>query len=264
MLLTFLFFLCALALTTGIYFVLPENTSLLWLLPIAIGFFVAINLLYLLYLITSTLFFKKEAPKKYSHYAYTMVALTADWFLTLLRVRVRVEGRDKLPASPAVFVSNHRSAMDPLVSLRAFKRGRRLCFISKASVLKWPIVGPYMLKGGSLFIERDSPLQSLRTIRAAATNVREQGLSYGIFPEGTRTKNGKVGEFKEGAFIAAKRAECPIVVVTTEGTERAFRGLSPKIKVTVRAVIDAETVKNSTHTELAALSREVITKALGE
>ena len=186
-----------------------------------------------------------------------------DWVLCILGVRVRVLGRDKLPKIPFIVISNHRSAMDALVSLRAF-RGHSLCFISKASVLRWPIVGAYMRRSGSLGIERDMPLQSLRTIKAAAKKIKEEGVSFGIFPEGTRTKNGKVGEFKEGAFLAAKKAECPIVVATIEGTERTFRRISPKVTVTVHTVIGADEVKESTHTELCERTRKVITEALGE
>ncbi len=263
MLLTFLFAILSLAATAGVYFTVWGNASPFWLLAVALGAFLALNILHLLFLVVSAPLLKKDAPKKYSRFAFAIVGLTVDWVLFMLGVRVRVCGRDRLPSTPFIVISNHRSAMDALVSLRAF-RGHGLCFISKASVLRWPIVGAYMRRSGSLGIERDMPLQPLRTIKAAAKKIKEEGVSFGIFPEGTRTKNGKVGEFKEGAFLAAKKAECPIVVVTTEGTERTFRRLFPKVTVTVRAVIGQNEVKESTHTELCERSRRIITDALGE
>ena len=263
MLVTFFIVLLSLAASAGIYFFALESASPLWCIPLFFGAFVALSLLLLVYLYLTSLFLKNKTPKKCSLYARVIVGLVADWVLCLLLVRVRTTGKEKLPDTPFIFVSNHRSAMDPLVALRAF-RGRKLCFISKASVLHWPAVGPYMHHGGTLFIERDMPLQSLRTVKTAAKKISEEGLSYGIYPEGTRTKTGKVGEFKEGAFIAAKKAECPIVVITTEGTERIFKRPFARVKVTVRELISAEEVKASTHTELAERTRQIITTALGE
>ncbi len=249
--------------TALFFFPLFEGVRLLWLLPIFLGFFVAFQLLHVLFLVLSSFCFSKKPPERYSPFARAVLVISVDWILCLLRARVRVLGKELLPKEPFILISNHRSAMDALVALHAFP-GRKLCFISKASVLRWRVVGPYMLQSGSLGIERDMPLKALRVIQSAAKKVKNGGLSFGIFPEGTRTKDGRVGEFKEGAFIAAKRAECPIVLVTTEGTEHIFRRFSPKITVTVRAVIDADTVKKQPHTELSSICRSTICKALGE
>ena len=263
MLLTFLFALLSLAVTAAVYFTLWGSASPLWLFAIAVGAFLAFNILYLLFITITSPLLSKDAQKKSSRFAYSVVGATADWVLFMLGFRVRMRGKDKLPKTPFIVISNHRSAMDALVSLRAL-RGHSLCFISKASVLRWPVVGNYMRRAGHLGIERDMPLQSLRTIKAAAKRIKEDGVSFGIFPEGTRTKTGKVGEFKEGAFLAAKKAECPIVVVTTEGTEHSLRRLSPKATVTVRAVISADEVKQSTPAALCESTHKIITEALGE
>ena len=262
MLLTLLFAILAPVLTVALYFGLFPAISPLWLIPIAVGAFVLLNLVYVLFLALSSLCFDKKPPERYSRFARAVVVLTVNWVLCLFRVRVKVKGRDKLPDEPFILVSNHRSAMDALVALRAFEH-RELSFIAKASVLRWRVVGPYMFKAGFLGIERDMPLQSLRVVKHAAKLVGS-GMSFGIFPEGTRTKNGKVGEFKEGAFIAAKKASCPVIVVTTEGTESIFRRLFPKVTITVHAVFDKDTVNQYTHTELSALSRKIICEALGE
>ena len=222
----------------------------------------AFNLLHILFLVISSFFFGKKPPERYSRFVRAVLVVSVDWILCVLRIRVRVKGKEKLPCEPFILVSNHRSALDALVALKAFPR-RELSFVSKASVLRWPVVGPYMLKSGFLGIERDMPLQSLRVINRAAKLVKT-GMSFGIFPEGTRTKNGRVGEFKEGAFLAAKKAEAPIVVVTTEGTEHALHRLFSSVTVTVCAVIDKNTVRASTHTALSADCRAIIRGALGE
>lgn len=258
-----LFATLAPALTLLLYFMAMTERSPLWMLPIAIGFFAAFCLLYVFFLLVSGLLLKnKEAPERYMPYAKRVLLLTVDWFLTLCGFRIRVKGKELLPDEPFVLVSNHRSAMDPLVYLHAFS-GHELSFVSKASVMRWPIVGPYMVQSGFLAIERDKPLQSLRVIRRAARLVTE-GISFGIFPEGTRTKNGLVGEFKEGAFLAAKRAEAPLVIATIEGTEKFRKRLFPRVVVTVRQAVDRDTVKATTHEALSDLSHSVIKEALGE
>ena len=262
MLLTTLFALLSPLVTAVLYFTLFPDISPLWMLPIAVGGFILFCVFHVLFLLVSAAFFSKEPPKRYSRFAHAVVTLTADWFLCLVRIRVRVKGKEKLPSEPFVLVSNHRAAMDALVALRAFPH-RKLCFIAKSSILKWPIVGSYMLKSGCLFVERDMPLQSLRVINRAAKLIKT-GMSFGIFPEGTRSKDGRVGEFKDGAFIAAKKAECPIVVVTMEGTEGSLHRFSSRVTVTVHTVIDKSTVREKTHTELSSLCRTLICEALKE
>ena len=92
-------------------------------------------------------------------------------------------------------------------------------------------------------------------------------MDYGIFPEGTRTKNGLVGEFKSGAFVAAKKAGAPIVLMTIEGSEsfmKSFPFGSPKVLLTVREVISKEEVNAASAEELAKLCENKIKAALGE
>lgn len=262
MLLTLLFALLSPALAVGLYFWLFPAASPLWLIAVTVGVFLLLCLLYLVFLVISSMLLGKKPPERYSRYARAVIVLTVDWVLCMLRVRVKVKGKDMLPKEPFVLISNHRSAMDALAVLHAFPR-RELSFIAKASVLRWRVVGPYMSKGGFLGIERDMPLQALRVVTRAAKLVKT-GMSFGIFPEGTRTKDGRVGDFKEGAFITAKKASCPIVIITTEGTESIFRRLFPKVTVTVRAVLDAHEVDTHTHTELSSICRSTICKALGE
>ena len=260
--LTLLFAVASPLLTLLLYFTLFPEISPLWMLPIAIGGFLGFCLLHILFRVVSGLLLSTQPPERYMPFARRVLILTVDWVLALLRVRVRVTGKDLLPKEPFILISNHRSAMDALTALRAF-RGREMSFISKASVMRWPIVGPYMLQSGFLAIERDKPLQSLRVINRAAKLVKA-GMDFGIFPEGTRTKDGRVGVFKEGAFLAAKKAGAPIVIVTTEGTENMWKRLSPSVRVTVREIIDADTVKELSHEELSRRSRAIICRALKE
>lgn len=266
MLLVTLFALLAPALAVLFPFVFFEGMHPLWMLPIAFGLFWVLCLLWVAFICINSLLAPKEQPKRYRPYYRCVALLTLSWFLCLFRVRLKVVGKEKLPKEPFVLISNHRSAMDAVFGLCAFKN-RKLAFIAKSEVMSYPIVGKHILNAGFLGIERDKPLAALRVINRAAKYVKEEKMDYGIFPEGTRTKDGKVGEFKEGAFLAAKKADAPIVLITIEGSESFWKHFplgSPKILLTVREIISKETVEKEDVGELSRLARTSICGALGE
>ncbi len=266
MLLVTLFALLSPALSALLYFTIYPDIHPLFMLPIAFGFFWIFCLLWVLFILLNSIFAPKEQPKRYRPYYRTVTLLTLSWFSCLFRIRLTVKGKEKLPEEPFILISNHRSAMDAVFGLCAFKK-RKLAFIAKSEVMKYPIVGAHILNAGFLGIERDKPLASLRVINRAAKYVKEEKMDYGIFPEGTRTKDGKVGEFKEGAFLAAKKAGAPIVLITIEGSENFWKHFplgSPKIIVTVREIISAETVNAEDVAALSHRARTAICRSLGE
>ena len=235
-----------------------------WIIPIVLGAFVAICLLFLLYLYLSSLCLSKKQPEHPVPFAWFTTRVSLDWFMRIFGVKIRVLGAEKLPEGPVIYVCNHRSAFDPVFIICGIRR-RRMAFIAKSSVMKYPVVGPYVLRSGFLGIERESPLQSLRTINRAARYVREDGIDYGVFPEGTRSRDGRLGPFKEGAFLLAKKADAPIAVLTMEGSETAWSGLPfhrPRILIRVERVISVEEVRALDHEALSGISRDVMQKAL--
>ncbi len=266
MILVILFALLSPALSALLYFTLFPQIHPLFMLPIAFGMFWILCLLWVLFILINAKLAPKDQPKRYRPYYRAVTLLTLGWFLCLFRVRLRVKGMEKIPKEPFILISNHRSAMDAVFGLCAFKK-RKMAFIAKSEVMKYPIVGAHILNSGFLGIERDKPLASLRVINRAAKYVKEEKMDYGIFPEGTRTKDGKVGEFKEGAFLAAKKADAPIVLITTEGSESFWKHFplgSPKITLTVREIISRETVAAEDVGTLSRLARNAICRALGE
>lgn len=261
---TLLFWLASAAITALLYFSCPA-LHLAWILPLLIGFFLAFCILFVVYLEISSLFLPKDPPKdKPRPYAFHTIRLALPWFITLLGTRIRVTGREKLPAEPTIFVCNHRSAFDPVFMICGFKR-RKMGFVSKASVLKYPFIGPYMNSAACVFIDRDSPMQSMRAIHRAAGYVKNAGIDYGIFPEGTRSHDGSLLEFKEGAFVMAKKAGAPITVLVMQGSESAISGLPlhrPNIRITVVGVIPKEEVATLTNAEISERVRTMMESAL--
>ncbi|MBQ8432348.1 MAG: 1-acyl-sn-glycerol-3-phosphate acyltransferase [Clostridia bacterium] len=266
MVLTVLFWLASVGSTVAVY-ALAGALSFWWILPIQLGFFVAWILLYLLGLLAASAFLsvKKpvEQPKKLCRF---FVVITMDCLTRLLRCRITLHGAEQLPTGSCVLVSNHRSAMDPIATLAALKH-RPLAFISKESNMKIPIVGPFIHHAGFHAIDRNNGMRALRTLKHAAEVMQRTGMDMGIYPEGTRSRTGRLLEFKTGAFLLAKRANAPIVVMSTKGTEKVFRRFpwrSTRIELTVLEVLPPEAVKERSMEELCNHVRSVIAKDLGE
>lgn len=231
-----------------------------------VGAFLALNVLFLLLLFVISLFFPKGEPKKESRFWRRWTVHAVRWILDMLRVRVKVEGRELLPGEPVVLVSNHRSDFDPMAAMVAFSH-RPLVYISKESNLRIPIAGAFVRRCHFLPIDRENPRSALATLKHAASLMREEGLDIGIYPEGTRSYKGGPKPFKEGAFLMAKQAGAPIVLMTTEGTEEIAGHVILRrniVRLHVLRVISAEEVAATTARELTRLSEETLLAALGQ
>ncbi|MFA6147404.1 MAG: lysophospholipid acyltransferase family protein [bacterium] len=133
--------------------------------------------------------------------------------------KVRVEGMENLPSGGAVLVANHQSIVDIPMLLSAFPRPVR--FLAKRELGEIPLFGKAMAAAGNLFIDRDDPRDAIRMLREAGSQVREGGLVV-VFPEGTRSGDGSIGEFRPGAFYLAQKSGAPVVPVYIDGGCRAL------------------------------------------
>ena len=254
----------ALSALGSILLVFGTQIHWLWIVPVCVGTYVALNALFFLGLWFSTIFLPKKDPIDKPRNFYGIIQFVCDWAMTCLRVKIRFDGMEKFPNEPFVLVSNHISNFDPMVVLAKVK-GRKIAFISKPSNFKIPVAGPYTHNAGFLAIDRQNAMRAMRTIKRAAELVVSEQMIMGIYPEGTRSKTGELLEFKEGAFLLAKRAKAPVVVITTKGTDKIAKRMvlrSTRVELNVIEIIDAETVQNMKLSDLSAHVRESIANAL--
>jgi 1-acyl-sn-glycerol-3-phosphate acyltransferase len=133
-------------------------------------------------------------------------------------IRVRVVGLERVPAGEAcLFLSNHVSNLDPPVLLPAIP-GTTSVFL-KQSLMKIPLLGMAMRMGKFV------PQRSV----AMAAEVLRSGLHITIFPEGTRSPDGRLLPFKKGAFFLAEATGAPIVPIVIRGTAQMMRKGSLKV-----------------------------------
>lgn len=140
-------------------------------------------------------------------------------FIRLGGWRVRVEGAERLPAGGAILVSNHQSLVDIPLFLAAFPR--EIKFLAKRELGKIPMFGRAMGFAGNLFIDRDDPRDAVRLMKEAVRRIGK-GQVVVIFPEGTRSADGEIGEFKAGAFYIAQKAGASVLPVYIDGGRMAL------------------------------------------
>lgn len=152
------------------------------------------------------------------------------WGRTFVRLggwTTRVEGVGNLPPGGAVLVANHQSAADIPLLLAAFPRP--VGFLAKRELGEIPLFGKAMAAAGNLFVDREDPRDAVRMLREAGARLRDGRLIV-VFPEGTRSGDGSIGEFRPGAFYLAQKSGAPVVPVYIDGGYRAI----PKGSLRVR------------------------------
>ena len=133
----------------------------------------------------------------------------------MLGVRTTVQGLEHVAnAGPVVYAPNHQSHLDILVLLGHLPGATR--FAAKRELWRHPVVGGVLDTLGMIPIDREAGAQSIAALNAAAG---EQS-SIVIFPEGTRSRDGRLRDFKKGAFVLAIATGLPIVPVCCRGTRR--------------------------------------------
>jgi 1-acyl-sn-glycerol-3-phosphate acyltransferase len=141
------------------------------------------------------------------------------WGLSMLRrtsIVVDVDGVDRIPEGPVVFVANHASWADIWVVLAGIPRPVR--FVFKKELGRIPLLGRALRNAGHFEIDRANRGAAFAVYDRAAEQIRTSGLSAMVFAEGTRSRNGRMMPFKKGPFVLAIRAQVPVVPVAIIGT----------------------------------------------
>jgi 1-acyl-sn-glycerol-3-phosphate acyltransferase len=129
--------------------------------------------------------------------------------------RLRVEGRARLPwRGAAVLVANHLSLLDILVLYGLF---RPFKWVAKAELFRIPIVGWNMWLNDYVPLWRGDRASTLRMMDRCRAHLA-RGTPVLLFPEGTRSRDGRLQAFKDGAFRLALDAGCPVIPIAVSGT----------------------------------------------
>ena len=136
-------------------------------------------------------------------------------------IRVRMEGLEHVHLrKTAIYCVNHQSAMDiPVLFVNLPVQFR---FVAKRSLFRMPFMGWHLRRSGHISVDRDRPQQAMKSMKKVAQEIRE-GKSVLLFPEGHRSRNGRLLPFKAGSFYIAILAGVPIVPITVNGTSYVLK-----------------------------------------
>ena len=155
------------------------------------------------------------------------------WFLGPLRFT----GLEHVPRDGAfILVANHISLFDPLIvgSTAGQLAGRLVHFMAKQEVRRWPVIGWLATQAGVYFVRRG---EGDRAAQRLSLELLASGEAIAVFPEGTRSRDGVLGEARNGAALLAMRSGVPVLPVSITGSNRILpRGarLPRRSRVTVR------------------------------
>ncbi len=221
--------------------------------------------IFLIFLMSLTVDMNKPVPEDDHPFYRAVVVYVIGLLCRVGRVRIRTEGLEKLPDGRFLIVSNHLSAYDPIVTVWALRR-RPTAFITKPENHKIIIAGPMIYKANYLPIDRSDPRSAMTTINAAANLLKNDVVSVGVYPEGTRGDGGEMLPFHNGVFKIAQKARAPLVVAAITGTERITENLPWRhtdVTLRVSEVIPAEELGGST-ADIGGRVREIIGRELAE
>lgn len=137
-------------------------------------------------------------------------------------IPVEVVGRERVPTDRcAIFLCNHVSNLDPPVVLPVLPG--RCSVLLKKELMSIPILGRAMRMAQFVPVERGSRREAAQASVVAAAKVLADGLNILVYPEGTRSRDGRLAEFKKGPFFLAQQTGALIVPVAVSGTQRMMR-----------------------------------------
>ena len=181
-------------------------------------------------------------------------------------VTICFTGKENIPEGPVLIVANHQSYTD-IAILTYVISDRQLGFVAKEDLHKLPLFGQWIADVRSVFIKRDDARASLRAIEEGI-GLLKQGFSLGIFPEGTRSKGPKMGEFKRGSLRLATKPGIPVIPVTICGSYKCFEGpgtpTAATVDVFIHPAIETAGMEKKEAAELAGVVEKIVRDKLLE
>lgn len=168
--------------------------------------------------------FKVKALKKSGDTAKADIIvnnIVKEWARSLVLLsgcKIKVIGEENIPKDRTVlFVSNHQGNFDIPILLGFIEKPK--AFVAKEELEKFPLVSTWMKYMNCVFMDRDNPRKSIKAINEGIKILKE-GYSMVIFPEGTRSKDGNLGEFKAGGLKLATKSGVCIIPITIKGSNQ--------------------------------------------
>lgn len=186
----------------------------------------------------------------------------SEFTIKVIGMDIEIIGKENIPEGTCVFMGNHQSILDiPVLRCTA---GREIDFVAKKELVKTPVIGYWITHLKCVALDRENVREGIKAINEAIRNIKE-GYSMLVFPEGTRSKDGKIGEFKKGSLKLATKAKVPIVPFSIKGTSACFEDskefLPGKVTIVFNKAIDTSNFTKDEENELNDKIYNIIRKS---
>jgi len=226
----------------------------------------------ILYIVISTIFLGILAIllaffDKSGNSSHKIARAWAKSILFVSRIKVVVKGLSNIdPASSYIYMANHLSNFDIPVLLACLPVQFR--WLAKAELFKIPIFGQGMQGCGYISIDRSNRKEAFKSLDIAAEKIRN-GVSVVIFPEGTRSREFKVNQFKKGGFVLAVDAQVPIIPILIDGTwhimsKNGLRIKPGKVFLEIMEPVETSEYSRKTKNDLMEKVRRIISSSFEE
>lgn len=218
--------------------------------------FVILTVFFILSAIALIVCFPFDKARRVVH-AMSKYLCMCFWYVPLTWKR-RIKGLENIDKNKSyIIVINHNSMAD-ILALYFLPLNFR--WVSKREVFRMPYIGQFLYMHGDIAIDRSRGADSLRKINEQGKMWIGRGASIAMFPEGTRSKSGEIGRFKQGAFTLAKEAGVEILPVVMHGTRDVIKknfmvNWRNVLSVSVLPPISVEQVKSTEMAELIDMTR---------
>lgn len=206
---------------------------------------------------------KKKGERAAVDYVFS---LAKNWSCTTLKMMgttYEVYGKENLIDGPCLYVANHQSYFD--IPLMVQIIDKPIGFVAKKEMKKVPVMGTWVKRINSVFIDRENIREALKTISEGIENIKK-GYSMFIFPEGTRSKGGPVKDFKKGSLKLATKTGVPIIPITIDGAHNILEATGKiqkaHVKITVHQPIYTKGLSKDEENNLTEKIKGIIVSKL--
>lgn len=240
-----------------------------WSIPLIVlimAIFVVIVIILVLYVITW--FIRPDRrlakPRRFNQF---ITKIICELLLGLFGLDIVSSGMDKVPEDKKfLLVGNHQSNFDAFVSVWAFRK-YSVAFIMKNNIMKVPLLGRWLYGAGFIPIDRKNNRNAVESIVVATKRIENNIQTIAVYPEGTRSKEPDMNEFRNGVFRIALKTKCPIVVSIIDNAYRVkhrFPFRRTKVYLEVVEVIEYENYKDLNTNQIGDLVHTIMEKRLNE
>lgn len=203
---------------------------------------------------------KGEYVEKPTKFTTVTIRAIAKFIVSFYRIKVDLKVECDLPKDGKfLLVSNHQSMLDPIITIAKLDK-YDLVYIMKDGIMRLPFIGKVLYKGGFLPLDRQNNRKGLETILNAIGRLK-RGNSVCVFPEGTRSKDTYVREFKPGIFKVVQKAKCDIFIVTHDNNfeiKNRWPFRSTKVLLKCSRLIKYDEIKDLQTNEISDMVRNII------